>query len=295
MKTLTEFFGRNLKSLEEQMATIQSGAQTAAEEALKAEGKTEEEIQAALPEAIKGVVAAKITELTKMEGDKISWALSALEMVKGKRGSIKRVLVMSAGEGEKIPAGLKEIDGKYFSVEFFPEAGRPGASMAPSRGERGGRDGKGRGGKGGKGGRDGKGRGDDRRPRRPEGAPAEGGGSGFVIKTSGVGPTGEIGGRPARPPRGEPRGERKPRREATPRAPLTEEQKAEMAAKRAERDAARAAKNAEFLAKREAAAAAEPQYDGKTNRIKPRPAGSAPLTTAPVEQPASEESSNQQA
>ncbi len=290
MKTLTEFFGRNLKTLEEQMATIQSEAKTAAEEALKTEGKTEEEIQAALPEAIKAAVGTKITELTKMEGDKISWLLSALEMVKGKKGSIKRVLVMSASEGEKIPSDLKEIDGKYFSVEFFPEAARPGAKMDSSRDDRGGRDGKGRGGKGGKGGRDGKGRGgrggrdgDDRRPRRSEGAPAEGGGSGFVIKTSGVGPTGEIGGRPPR----QPRGERKPRREKTPRSPLTEEQKAELAAKRAERDAARAAKNAEFQAKREAAAALEPQYDGKTNRIKPRPPGSAPVV-APTEQTASE-------
>ena len=290
MKTLTEFFGRNLKSLEEQLATIQSGAKSAAEEALKTEGKTEEEIQAALPEAIKTAVATKITELTKMEGEKIDWLFSALDMVKGKKGSIKRVLVMSAAEGEKIPAGLKEVSGKYFSIEFFPEAARPGTKVETSRDERGGR-------RGGKGGRDG----GDRRPRRPEGAPAEGGGSSFVIKTSGVGPTGEIGGRPPR----KPKGERKPRREATPRAPLTEEQKAEREAKRAERDAARAAKNAEFLAKREAAAAAEPQYDGKTNRIKARPAGSAPLAanTASVpasdqasvsaEQPSSEENSNQ--
>ena len=295
MKTLTEFFGRNLKFIEEQMAMIQLDAKSAAEEVLKIEGKTEEEIQTALPEAIKTAVATKITELTKLEGEKIDWLFAALDMVKGKKGSIKRVLVMSAGEGEKVPAGLKEVDGKYFSVELFPEAARPGAKMETSRDERGGRrdgkkggrDGKGRGGPGGRGG-------DDRRPRRPEGAPAaEAGTSTFVIKTTGVGPTGEIslGGRPPRKPRGEPRGERKPRREATPRAPLTEEQIAERDAKRAERDAARAAKNAEFLAKREAAASLEPQYDGKTNRIKARPPGSAPLAADTASAPVSDQAS----
>ncbi|MBC7693132.1 MAG: hypothetical protein H7222_15315 [Methylotenera sp.] len=152
MKTLTDFFGKSLRTLEEQMTQITQDATHSATEALKAEGKSDEEFQAALPEAIQTAINTKLGELTKYEGDKLTWLKNALSLVKNKKGNLKRVLVMQAAEGESAPHGAQEIDGKHFSVEFFEEAGRPAETQAAPQGKFGDKKGGGKG----RGGRDGK-------------------------------------------------------------------------------------------------------------------------------------------
>lgn len=232
MRTITEFFGKALKTIEEKLPTITAEATVSATETLKAEGKTEEEVTAALPEAVKAAVAAKLLETDKLEGDKLAMCLAAIEAMRGQRGgSLKRVIVMAPGEGEKAPAGAREIDGKFYLAEFFPEASRPAA--APSRDDRFGGKGKrdGKGGRGGKGGRDSKGGGrDGGKPGRGEGRSAEGRGdrperpqtpsNGVVIGVKAGGAPGATAPGHVAVPRGEGRPPRAPRAPKAPRAPV---------------------------------------------------------------------------
>jgi len=146
MRTITEFFGMSLKSAAEKIPGLNEEATKSAHEAMKAEGKSDEEIAAGLPTAAKAALDAKIGETFKLEGDKLAMFANALELMKDARGSVKRVIVMAkATEEEKAPANAKEIDGKFYVVEGFPEPSR-----AAPRDERGGRGDK-RGGKGGRG------------------------------------------------------------------------------------------------------------------------------------------------
>ncbi|MDR3608121.1 MAG: hypothetical protein P4M08_12160 [Oligoflexia bacterium] len=178
MKTLSEFFGKNLRALEEQLPKISQEATQSAEEALKAEGKSEEEIKAALPEATQKAVLAKLTELTKYEGDKAVWLKNALSLVHGKRGNLKRVIVMEAAEGEKSTQNTQLVDGKYFAIEFYPDPSRA-AAPRPSKDDqsggkrRGRRDRDKKGGRGAPSGERGPGRGTGRenRPPRPRNEP----------------------------------------------------------------------------------------------------------------------------
>jgi hypothetical protein len=202
MRTITEFFGMSLKSAAEKIPGLTEEATKTAQEAMKAEGKTDEEITAGLPEAAKAALDAKIGETFKLEGDKLAMFAAALTVYKNARGSVKRIVVMvPATETEKAPASATEIDGKFYFAENFPEA------AAPAREERGGKFGDKRGGKGGgRGGKPGErggkpsegrgpGRGDSPRgePRAPR-PPRDPGAPGFMAVT------GEVG-RPARKPR----------------------------------------------------------------------------------------------
>lgn len=226
MRTITEFFGKALKTIEEKLPTITAEATVMATETLKAEGKTEEETTAALPEAVKAAVAAKLLETDKLEGDKLAMCLAAIEAMRGQRGgSLKRVIVMVPGEGEKAPSGAREIDGKFYLAEFFPEASRPAA--APSKDDRFGGKGK----RGGKGGRDGKGGGRDGKPAgRGDGRSAEGRGdrperpqtpsNGVVIGVKAGGIPGATAPGHVAVPRGEGRPPRAPRAPKAPRAPV---------------------------------------------------------------------------
>ncbi|MBS1963174.1 MAG: hypothetical protein JST04_13240 [Bdellovibrionales bacterium] len=168
MRTITEFFGMNLKSAAEKIPALADEATKAAQEAMKAEGKTDEEITAGLPTAAKAALDAKIGETFKLEGEKLAMFAAALEVMKDARGTVKRILVQAkAKDDETPPSGAKEIDGKFYIVEGFPEA-----QKAPAREERGGKFG-GKGGKGGRGDKRG-GRGGDRGGRPPRGAAGEG-------------------------------------------------------------------------------------------------------------------------
>lgn len=183
MRTITEFFGMSLKTAAEKMPALKDEATKSAEEAMKAEGKSAEEIAAGLEAAAKVAFDAKVGETFKLEGDKLAMFTAALDVMKDARGTVKRIVVQAkAKDDEKPPAGAKEIDGKFYVVEGFVEAKRE-----EPRDERGGKFGDKRGGKGGRGkggpggDRGGKPRGPGGEGRgRPEGAPrGEPGMSGF--------------------------------------------------------------------------------------------------------------------
>jgi hypothetical protein len=213
MRTITEFYGRTLKTIAEKMPAITEEATKTATEAMKAEGKSEEEMTAALPAAIQAAIDAKLGEENKLEGDKLAMLSAALDLIKGARGELKRVIVMAPNEGEKAPPNSREVDGKFYVAEFFPERATTQARAPEGRDARGGRGGKGgKGGRGGKpgerGGRDGggPGRGGDRGGRGENRAPRGETPHGFIA-VDGASPVGTAD------------GERSQRRERTPRAP----------------------------------------------------------------------------
>jgi hypothetical protein len=70
------------------------------------EGKSAEEISAAIGEAF------------KYEGDKIKYALAAAELAKDKT-SVRRVLVATFAEGEKPAPNYQQVDDTYYMVELF--------------------------------------------------------------------------------------------------------------------------------------------------------------------------------
>lgn len=94
MKSITEF----------QQATLQKIL--AAKNSLAAEGKTPEEISAAIGETF------------KYEGDKIKYSLAAAELAKDK-AAVRRVLVASFGEGEKPAPNYQQVEDTYYLVEMF--------------------------------------------------------------------------------------------------------------------------------------------------------------------------------
>jgi hypothetical protein len=153
MKTLTEF-----------TATTLANAAKAKQELIAA-GKTPEELPAALGEAL------------KVEGDKLSLLLSALDTLGEKAPKdLKRVVVLSLGEGEKAPAGSKQVEDKCFLIENYamPSKGPQGAGPHDDKKGRGDKrgGGKGRGGGGRDDRRGGGGGGGDKRGAPGEGRPA---------------------------------------------------------------------------------------------------------------------------
>ena len=96
----------------------------AAKTALANEGKTPEEISAALGETF------------KLEGDKLKYIQAAAELVVGKP-TFRRVLVTSFAEGETAPAKYQKIEDTHYLVEVL-ELAKPAAVVAPGKGGRGG-------------------------------------------------------------------------------------------------------------------------------------------------------------
>lgn len=94
MKSITEF----------QPAVLQKVL--TAKNTLTAEGKSPEEISAAIGETF------------KYEGDKIKYALAAAELAKDKT-SIRRVLVATFAEGEKPAPNYEQVEDTYYMVELF--------------------------------------------------------------------------------------------------------------------------------------------------------------------------------
>lgn len=179
MRTVTEFDGFLLNRA------------LNAKKELVAAGKAPEELPAAMGEAL------------KVEGDKLTMLLHALEVVDGRTDKLKRVIVYALNEGEAAPSGTVAKGDKQMLAEYFYTP----APKQQERGRGGPRDGK-RGGRGGRGGK-GKGRGDRDRGR------------------SGPGGGGER--RDAKP--GEERKDRKPR---PPRGPRTDKPKSAESATNAE-------------------------------------------------------------
>jgi hypothetical protein len=144
MKTITEFSGFTLKEAITKKA------------ALLAEGKTEEESQAA------------VNEILKLDEAKAPFYKIAVDMTGSRIDRVKRVVVATkANDAEKVPDAFMEREGHFYLVEFFPQAHERGPKKEESasyhddfaRGRTG--PARGRGGPGGGGGSDrGRGRGD---------------------------------------------------------------------------------------------------------------------------------------
>ncbi len=136
MKTMTEFSSFALKTAVE------------AADALATSGKTPEELPAALGEQL------------KLEGDKLTWMVAAIDVARAKNKNLKRILVLTLNEGEAAPKGAEVKEGFVLLPETFPSAHAPAAPQKDDRrdGKRGGKRGDKRGGRDGKsgGGRDGK-------------------------------------------------------------------------------------------------------------------------------------------
>lgn len=122
MKSITEFQPTTLTKI------------LAAKTALTAEGKSAEEISAAIGETF------------KYEGDKIKYALAAAELAKDQK-SIRRVLVASFAEGETPAPQYQQVEDTYYKVESFNAApAAPVEKVDPRNARRGGGPGKGKGG-----------------------------------------------------------------------------------------------------------------------------------------------------
>ena len=128
MKTITEFFVADL------LNTLKM-----VEELSKA-GKTPEEITQAVGEA------------TKREGDKLKFFMNAVESIRKRAQGLKRVVVLQAGETDKVPEHAEKRDEYVYLPEYYPAMpdekrgrGRPGDQRRDKKG----RDKKGR--KGGRG------------------------------------------------------------------------------------------------------------------------------------------------
>ena len=122
MKSVTEFAN----------FTLNTALKTKA--ALAAEGKTPEEIQESLGTTF------------KLEGDKLKHFMASLDVAGANTENLKRVLVMSAAEGESAPPKAVKVDEHYYMPEFH-QAAKPAAAKVDAKGGKGGR-GNDRGGKG---------------------------------------------------------------------------------------------------------------------------------------------------
>jgi hypothetical protein len=107
-----------------------------AKTALAAEGKSPEEIQ------------TSIGETFKYEGDKLKHFINAIDVAGQNATNLKRVLVVSLGEGEATPNKAVKVEETHYVPEFLIEA-KPAAAPA-SKDAKGGRGGPG-GNKGGRG------------------------------------------------------------------------------------------------------------------------------------------------
>ncbi len=108
-----------------------------AQASLAAEGKTPEEIQASLGEAF------------KLEGEKLSYFINALNIASQNKESLKRVVVLKLNEGEPVPQKATVIEELHYVPEFLVLS-RPTPPADAKAGGKGGRKG-GRGGGGPKG------------------------------------------------------------------------------------------------------------------------------------------------
>src|SRR5690606_10861657 len=110
-----------------------------AKEALLAEGKTPEEIQ------------ASIGETFKLEGDKLKHFTNAMEVASKNPEKLHRVLVVTFAEGESAPSNALQVDEHHYVPAFIKEPAAPAAKEdTKAGGRKGGRPN--RGGKGGPGG-----------------------------------------------------------------------------------------------------------------------------------------------
>jgi hypothetical protein len=211
MKTMTEFSAFTLRDAHSKAREIHAALQT--------EGKPAEELEQAKKETLN----AYLTEKFKLEGEKLELFLKALEVAEAKPReleNLKRVVVYTIAEGEKVPGNVIQRESHAFGAEYL-------ASLRPQKQDRresGSKHAKGKG----------KGRGKrrgDLKGKRPDGGeerrgtqPRDGEGGGRGPRRDGAGgPRRDGAGGPRRDGAGGPRrdGAGGPRRDGTggPRAP----------------------------------------------------------------------------
>lgn len=108
--------------------TLTKGLQAKA--ALTSEGKTPEEVQTSLGETF------------KYEGDKLKHFVNAIEVAGANPDKLKRVMVVTYGEGEPVPPKATKVEEHHYVPEFLIE-NKP-AAPAEKGGRGGGRGGKGK-------------------------------------------------------------------------------------------------------------------------------------------------------
>lgn len=122
MKNVTEFWNTTLfKGIE-------------AKNALAAEGKTPEEIQASLGETF------------KMEGDKLKHFTNAIDVAGQNKDKLHRVLVVTFAEGETVPPKAVKVEEHHYLPAFIKEATPPPTKEEGRGGGKGGRPNRGGGG-----------------------------------------------------------------------------------------------------------------------------------------------------
>ncbi len=108
-----------------------------AKTALATEGKSPEEIQASLGTTF------------KMEGDKLKYFCNAVDVAEKNTDKLKRVLVISLGEGEAAPAKAVQVEEMCYLPEFIVDTKFQPPQKADAKGGRNNRGGGAGGGKGG--------------------------------------------------------------------------------------------------------------------------------------------------
>ena len=143
MKTMTEFSGFNLRDAHRRSKEIQTGLSTPAEAGTEA--RPAEELATAHREAL----GAYLTEKFKLEGERLELFIQALDLVSGKPrelDNLKRVVIYTVAEGEKVPSQVRVNGTHGFAAEYLPpvrgakpEDRRASGSKHGNKGGRGGR------------------------------------------------------------------------------------------------------------------------------------------------------------
>lgn len=118
MKAVTEFANFTLSQALKQKA------------ALAAEGKTAEEIQEQLGQSF------------KLEGEKLGYFMTALEVAASNSENLKRVMVMKLNEGEAAPSKATLANELHYVPEFHIDFKAQQAAKKNDRGGKGGRGGR---------------------------------------------------------------------------------------------------------------------------------------------------------
>lgn len=112
MKSVTEFAN----------FTLNNGLKAKA--ALVAEGKSPEEIEQSLGTTF------------KLEGDKLKYFINAMEVATQNAENLKRVIVLSLGEGENAPSKAVKVEELHYVPDFHVVA-KPAAQKADAKGGKG--------------------------------------------------------------------------------------------------------------------------------------------------------------
>jgi hypothetical protein len=176
MKTFTEFSGFQLREASAKSKELQAGLAPTSAPAEGGQTSTPEELATAHREAL----AAYLTEKFKLEGDRLSLFVEALEVTHSKPRelqNLKRVVVYAVAEGEKTPSQVHVRGGHGFAAEYLaPVRGPNDRRQSGKHAGKGGKGGKGDRKKRGRGRRQGQGQNQRRDATgRPAGSPPSGG------------------------------------------------------------------------------------------------------------------------